>query len=393
MRTTSGKVLRHLEDALARWEEFMWFARAGDVTAIDGFKVEPYFKQLGALTNYQNFRKKLLGLRSMQDFNHAEFAIASNPKAHIPPPQTALQVCNALPGALAEWTVGSRRVFSLSEDLQALLAATHMGSLTWGDIRFPFTSFAISLPRPIVHGGSKTDFLLVSPMLVDVSEEGADQIEIESIRGIYMFDGSIRPFEPSKYREELNRKLKSGRYQEVVRLINKRKLSERVHDGLKHIRITLPSPMPSSDKPVEEILSRWGQPDVFRIVIGLCFYLQSLPAASPNRGEWKEWSRHRRVSSTPDTTAFMDEGQICEIGTSRKLSVEEREMFFSAKPGDRKRTLEMSAHFRMGHWRRPPRTASNPEQEKTIWIHPTIVRRDRLVEGAIPRGSNVKVSV
>lgn len=48
---------------------------------------------------------------------------------------------------------------------------------------------------------------------------------------------------------------------------------------------------------------------------------------------------------------------------------------------------ELCAHFRRGHWRRPPGQGDDPTASKTVWVRPTLVRRDRLPEGALPGGS------
>ena len=128
----------------------------------------------------------------------------------------------------------------------------------------------------------------------------------------------------------------------------------------------------------------------WRIVYGLCLYLTSLPKNSVNMGTWEPVQKQNRPSATPDLSAITDESLICSVSSIRKLSHEDRELLFNQHSGH-KGGYEVRAHFRMGHWRRPPRTAQDSEQQKTVWVQPTLVRRDRLPEGAIPHGTQLNL--
>jgi hypothetical protein len=54
-----------------------------------------------------------------------------------------------LPASLAAWTMHSRRVYRLSQDLQRILLVTSLERIRWTDVLLPFPSFAIELYEPV----------------------------------------------------------------------------------------------------------------------------------------------------------------------------------------------------------------------------------------------------
>lgn len=85
-----------------------------------------------------------------------------------------------------------------------------------------------------------------------------------------------------------------------------------------------------------------------------------------------------------------NDADVCTVSSIYRLTPEERKLI-----GDhavsRRGTVELCAHFRRGHWRRPPGKGDDPTAEKTVWVRPTLVCRDRLAAGSMPGGNRTDV--
>ena len=115
-----------------------------------------------------------------------------------------------------------------------------------------------------------------------------------------------------------------------------------------------------------------------RIALGLCIYLSTLPSTTPHRSEWQKHRGER------DRKAITDGAEICTVSSIFKLTTEEKEI---VRQMHGRATVELSAHFRRGHWRRPPGQGQNPKAMKTVWVRPCLVRKDKLEEGQIVGGA------
>ena len=127
----------------------------------------------------------------------------------------------------------------------------------------------------------------------------------------------------------------------------------------------------------------------WQIVIGLAMYLKMLPPTSPHHGMWISADPQQRLLGSLDHRAITDESEICSVSSMRRLSAGERQLFFDYANG--RSGFEMPVHFRIGYWHRPKGRGQDPEYPKTEWTHPTLVRADRLPQGAVPGGSQVDV--
>lgn len=132
-----------LEYALCVWESkafYLNFVSAynrhnetGDVLPIKG-----------PLKHGHEFRKFLLSRK--ETFDTARF---------FGPNEVALKMdvikslAAFLPIELHDWSISSRRVYAMSEDLQMLLQIASLKNVCWSDITWPFPSFALNLPFPI----------------------------------------------------------------------------------------------------------------------------------------------------------------------------------------------------------------------------------------------------
>jgi hypothetical protein len=307
-----------------------------------------------------------------------------------------------LPYELSDWTQHSRRVFYTTHEIQTLLSLTSFEKITWGDIPWPFSSFVVALEDPImgtINGwNANIDTILVSRY---ESSEGAGIIfrflgdNLDRKKTLNWFD-----------RDQLERAFKKGtnRFADIRNgLLRQNEVSiptsfasifwqdllqdEFVMDTLsgpvahvkeKHDREM--QPMSEDDKnECRPILDA-----AFRIVVGLCLYLTTLPATSEHRSEWEP---SPLSSSTAKKLALSNGAEVCTVSSIHKLSAEEQGITELGK----RSFVEMSAHWRRGYWRRKPGEGNDPNALKVVLVRPTLVRKDRLQPGEVPLGTIMTV--
>lgn len=386
MHSSKPLTVVRLEQALGAWEELMYIAHVVS-QGLPNTNQPRLIPKEGPHVHYRELRSHLLSLRSMDDFDQAKFVGTLETEF-----DALLGGYKILPTMLAGWCANSRRVYHLDRDLQALLMATSLESLVWDDVQAPFESFGISLEEPLKSlDGSTYDFLLVSPL---------DELDFVSSEDkilpwcLFEFQSRFAHWKPTTLRKALESRVRMGKYFEAAQLASKKGLLKR---NLKFLRGSIVSR--SHPTSIEDLLTelardsekdRWGQTGhlSWRLVIGLCMYLNMLPPESPRIGAWTPSPKLSGRMKSLDTAAITDESQVCTVSSVRTLSREESDTLLRRVTG-RATAIEMRAHFRTGHWRRPPGTAHNLEQKKTVWVQPTIVRRDRLPEGGAPGGGQI----
>jgi hypothetical protein len=299
-----------------------------------------------------------------------------------------------LPTGLHQWTKHSRRVFHLSEELLTLLSLTSLDGLNWKNVPWPFSSFLVTLEMPLIgKTGVPYDAILVHRWNLG---EGEALI-------ITLFSSELERYHTitSMDRDRLRRLYRIGRYEKVItQLIAKSKQ----YDAMDMKLIGMALPPGFDDRPVEEscvdhfqraglesLLKEGVGVDVSvsdaacRIAVGLCLYLTTLPN---NGGEHcSPWERAVPQSEKKrDPHAISNEALVCTVTSIYKFSAEERETVEALRGCAH---AEMCAHFRRGHWRRPPGKGNDPEASKTVWVRPTLVRKNRLKPGEVPGGALV----
>jgi hypothetical protein len=397
MKTAQPITVRRLEQFLRSYDEFMWatgVASKGE----ELYGRKPQFPLKGPLIHYPELRRHLLEIDNIGDFDIDRFFFEL-PKLSEKGTHESETVFlePSVHGAwmLASWVTESRRVYNIDPDLQALLGATSIESVLTDDIKLPFGSFGIQLEHPIYAGGDgddrEFDFILYGamPWVREDSNKGL------ILPTIMLFNTALDKWHPASCRDNVERKIKRGKHHDAWGLVERHNAIQR-NTGLVRLSCfelgengTVGELIETIDERVEYGKSAVTQ--AWRLVYGLCLYLTSLPSDSSKVSAWMPTEKVKRVGVSPDLSAITDESQICTVASIRKLTTEDREMLFRQVSG-RTTGYEMRAHFRMGHWRRPPRTAQNSEQPKTVWVQPTLVRRDRLPEGAIPHGAQVDLS-
>jgi hypothetical protein len=264
--------------------------------------------------------------------------------------------------------------------------ATSLKDIAWTDVPWPFDSFAISLETPINdRRNNKIDFILLSRETGYVAKE-----EVLSLRGLsseYTNVKSIGVQTRLKINEEIRKKhwerpkelidqaLSSTRNSfSIVSYINDLGLISDQHPGVE---------VKDSDQTIIEPIEEHAEFDMMlRLVIGLCFYLKTLPPGSSHASDWIKGK-----NPTKDKTAVINDAEICTVTSVYTLKPEERSMLDEVVRSGRPTTTELRAHFRRGYWRRMPGYGDDPNAPRIVHVIPCIVRKDRLPPGAAPSGT------
>jgi hypothetical protein len=430
--TTGGKtmtaqriVVRALEQLVRIWTDFWFLADLRNRMLRKAGKT-PLFSQDESVPPTSDFRKSLLGLHGTlraESLRPEETTVAADDINSLfgPPASLPLSWLNKnmahLPTSLICWTLHSRRLYQLSAELQGLLRATSLNDVCWGDVHWPFRSFAIAVEQPIPDPRDSSrgiDFLLVYQYLDFFAEPGsvpADDAPEEPLLSIRCFNsGTLNAYEPltqAKQGELLSllrhphgsaqRKL-----QAQWQALDAANLHAVQRDTALTVRLSADHGVPvrefvqaAHEREVaagraarsEGDLSLYDQ--IARLAVGFALYLQVLPSGSPHV------SAPRRLSSVgagPDRLAVLDEADVCTVASMHSLTREELVMLgvIAGEPGERAR-YQVSCHYREGYWRRPRGQGRIPGAPKTEQVRPTIVRRDRLPEGGAPGGSTKNV--
>ena len=373
--------VRRLDQAFALWEEAMWGFNVlqKGVIARDGQKADIIPPLVGPVVHYKDFRRHLLRLSSIDEFDYGRFNLRSAGGA--PWEEGTLQFV-MFPSQIAAWTCNSRRAYHLDADLQAILSAMKLDDLTLADIHFPFESFGISLDEPIVsEKGVRYNFILFAPIREEVTVGG--QVRKTSSISLFGSDIDEHRFIP---REQIDKKVARGRFIEAGELMAKKSA------GSNDVFNTFAFYNEKYAGQLTDLL----QGDIaitqaYRILFGLMLYLRMMAdARTAVLSPWcSAFAGHKKVTS-PDKRAITDESQICSVRSVRSLSSEERSaLYHFARGGVSGR--EMPYHFREGHYRRPPGTGHNPLQAKTVMVQPTVVRQDRKPLYGVAGGGIVRV--
>lgn len=288
-----------------------------------------------------------------------------------------------LPTRVAEWTKSSRRVYRIPKDLQLLLAATSLKDVDWKMVNWPFDSFLISLEEPLIFGEETVDAILITREVVDGHELkviGMVSTDMPTMETVFIGDQcsriekAIRKGRPESLayaRKKLVSAMKRIAGGGTTWCVNKSCFDPQGLASTFEEDIELAE---SSDEILEARVT-------LRIVFGLLLYLQSRPATELVPRGWQASIFERREG--PDRLIRLP-SEVSLVKSIYSLNQSEREALAPILRGG---YVEAAPHHREGHWRRPPGRGDDPDHPKTVWVRPTIVRRDKLAEGALPQGS------
>lgn len=274
---------------------------------------------------------------------------------------------------LQRWALSSKRVFSLSEDLQLLLEATSTGKMTWSEVKFPFPCFALALTEVIEYKGRVFDFLVFR-----FSEGSGDGLIFPDMH-VDLIPQTLGAYQALSKKEckEIKVLIEKGQIDQAMELqvIRVKKIFPYMPQGFA-VSNFMDKPIDNSGgilkpSPEELIMTR-----VMRIIAGLCLYLKTLPADSNHlRPE------HSPVPSEAERGSSVVRGQHRLVVTTEiVLSDRDRELLRDptneAEESLGEKGVITRSHYRRGFWRRPRGKGDDPYCPKTEWVRPTIVCRE-----------------
>jgi hypothetical protein len=382
------QLVRRLDQALRFWEDFFFFTEMmrvaakgrgySDVEATDG----PYIHSA-------EFRKFLLERHPEFDwdrFNGGE-------EARLKLEREIGTAGYYLPSALHGWTVSSRRSFALSDDLQLMLMATSLERMCWSDIKWPFSSFFVELSVPLIHRNNSFDGILVY-RATDIGGDGHLLILFSRQFDEHVFISQLR-------RQEMLNLQRRGKWDKLTRLVLQ--IKDRIGSvaplqivGSAHSNDLRDIPTLISKRYEREVAEGGRSGDMidfmsvvesaYRIVFGLCQYVASAKEA----GVVEKWQRVPKAKAQ-GYASITDEADVCAVVGHHNFSFEEKTKVKEIIRSGGDISKAISAHFRIGHWRRPPGKGNDANYPKTVWVRPTLVLGRDLGAIGLPGGSKQAV--
>lgn len=382
---------KYLENILAHWEDFCDMSYFG--AALSTACPNKYIFDLpvdGPLIHAHTLRKHILSSNSDQ-LDYDKYMFGTRPDFLEKWKELSVSYFH-FPAFLFDWCRNSRRIYRMSEELTDLLSLTSVDDVKWGELRFPFTSFIIELEtgfkddRGMIH-----NFMLVTL----VQENDTKKFVVSSIAR----NGSLFPILPKHKLSEVRHLIMRGKFDKAHQAVEKLN----AHADNSSSMFTAPL-FVQDDKTIGEMIKETEQrmlenhrepkhgyghdynaisicTRIIRIIIGFALYIRTLPSGSPHMSQWTPVK-----TSSKDLTAITGEMFVCGVTSSQKLTPEEHADIKEYLAGTKK-GFELRAHFREGHWRRPPGKGNDPTAEKNVWVRACIVRKDRLEKDSLPVGA------
>jgi len=284
--------------------------------------------------------------------------------------------------------------YHLDRDLQVLLGQTSLDGVSWDAVPWPHDSFVILLAEPIIDAlGHAYSCLMFG------AEKRTLNGKVVKMAYFRLLDARLEGFQPLRSPEaaKWERLIAQGRPDQAAKFGNEwqRRLEgifmsqyllplEEVAGASLGTSATLLANQAFGGSHQEGERPEWDY--MVRLAAGFSLYLASLPPGSSHRSEWSPLSKSQRL----DPRAITNAAQVCLVSSVYRMSVEERQVA-DEHVASQKPSYELCAHFRRGHWRRPPGKGDDQTAAKTIWVRPTLVRRDRLLPGTLPGGNETIV--
>ncbi len=351
----------------------------------------------GAFENFRKFRSYVLSIHQkdpeMRDIAQFHWPLPRNEVSHAD--SETLALLHWVPIEIASWSLFSRRIYALTPELQAILAATSLGNLSWNDVKLPFDSYAIRLARPIrMAPGEVVDYLLVTRR----------RDEHVFFRGI---SPKVAGYEAgsSKVKRRFENLLAEGNLNEALDL----NLGEMKRFGVANYGANLVMPASLMDKPIRQSIdntidqglvaqeagvrsftleevqaAQEGIGAAINVAVGLALYMQTLKSRESHCSDWD-----KLPCKNADPRAISSRSLLCSVTHSYQLSAEERIMLGLDKTSERKRAeIALAWQFVSGYWRRLPGLGKDPSAPRTEHIRSYMRRRDLMPEDeGLPGGA------
>ena len=406
-RAHSPEVFNRLDQAYSYWEEEMWRLQLqSHKSSLLGYKLD--ITETGYPTvGYEKTPSLLLEASTRDDLSYLlpTFRQHGISEAQLSKERTEVEVASGNPSAefkasarwqefhfphnLGKWNASSRRIYIIPQDLVLMLQATSLKGRTYRDLRYPFPSFGLALETPIVAEGKELDFFLLC----------GDSIP----EAWYGFSNKLRSWKPVdvSLRQKINKAVQTKnqhRFQSLAykQMLKVGRFTDLWQSGFwpeesgEYLDVDIEDDLRQASKQETRAVELDWTDKMFRVVFGFAFYLQALHESQKDLVQ-RVPNKNASVSrSTLGGKGICSTAEVFKVQSIFALTTEERVGFtnyFSGKGG-----WEVNTHFREGHWRRPPGEACNPLAQKTVWVRPTMVRRDRLPANTLPAGRGVVVS-
>ncbi len=363
------QALRLWEDHCNLYQKMIQVAKANPggmtVTTESGITAEelPGLDR-GALANAKSFRQYLINSFSNEEseFDYERY-VGDQRIGEL------LGAKSKLPMHLWAWTMESRRVYQLSQELQLLLGVTSLKDVVWGDLRYPFNAFGIALEDPIIDekSGAGYDFLLVSKITKKSSVKTWTDIEF------MLFPEQLKSYKSASIAaiKRADAIWQRRRWRQAAQWINtfQKKFSQ--GHGVVNLKISLSknanAPIVDQQWSTRSVTPTWDShvhkgdllsltEKTVRIVAGLVLYLKHLPPKNcyVKGGEGTINKIPQKYSKRQDNAYIGDTAQVCTVSSKYRLTPKEMRILKECETGVG--GYEVRTHFRTGHWRRPPRT-------------------------------------
>ena len=389
-----------LEQALMVWEDVSYIiSKLYKDAAFGAREMLGLTRNEGPLVHHMDLRQHIIKNALKGDFNYNKFIYSETTKG-------ILQETGSVPKHLFAWNHFSRKTFRLDKDLQALLSATTLDGIYYGEIKWPFESFVLILDDPISDGNGRLFDCIV------FSEVG--EIDNHPQKDDYkIFDTLILSTELEQYRPLDRKKLEKSfsknkwNYEKMAR--------KATHIGRHYMEsfFTYIHNDPEKDKlagsPLKESIEKYrsqtssNRGAYFRealgvepldiiddeygsyglcdkakhLIISTCLYLSTL-ATKNFLGVQQEKNKE---PFKIDLASIVSANDIFHIQCESTLSKENQDAIFAIN--EARISSQKRPHWRRGHWRRQP---SN-EISSRIWIRPCFVNKHLVPKKSLPVAS------
>ena len=383
-----------LEEALRDWEmtfQIMEWTMLGK--AVNRRALLPLISR--PVVHWREFRKYLLNFRAGDVFDSYRFF-----DLKLLSDVGGLTLV-FLPAALAAWTATSRRVFSISGDLQRLLAMTNVDNFTFGDVPWPFESFVVTFEQPLKLGENDAhcfDCMLITQKSATTICEPDEPLILQ----FFLFSNALSGFKsiPAEEAATVENLLSKQKWEKADRLVGRLYETYKAPQGSMYLQefSTGWTPATSLAAALNTEAEVWmekrppysvadlhaGVRLALHTVFAFMFYLTTLPTGSPHRRSIEQPPGRRESKLGP----IHHGADVCAVTNSRLLPQAVRE---ALDPRGTRSFTEISPHFRRGHMRKLPGFGHIPDAPKCVWVMPTFVLGNLLLPGTQPGGLQQEV--
>ena len=382
MSTNTGA--QQLDHLLSHWENICFVHSTSEMNH-EQLVNEQHHK------NFDAFRKSILGA----DKKIYQRRICEE---ILPPTSRYYQKIGTnvlIPFSVLSWNMSSRRIFHLNSDIQNLLDATSIKTLTWADLKFPFDSFLITLDDVLkTKNGPTFDTILVSKVGHILPDDFPTRdSEMWELRLLPPGLSNCKRLSKSIRKKMIRLRLNGDSEGKINDIWEKHLSYDKDEQMILPTMYFYPDEAPNAG--ILETLSHGVVLDqrmplkdfainsAFHIMINLCVYLENYPSSAQSKvPSKKNGSRKKRIASE---NAFVDQVSdifkvTCKFKMQKDIITKMVDFVKSSKA-----VFEKRAHWRRAHWRRKPYCGKIPLKiAPKDWIPMRLINRHRLPDKTLP---------